>query len=147
MHCIFNKVFSGSRALIGIPVIIMFAIQRGGSCERNIERRGVFRRVVAISESNKTLPISYGKSWSIVRTATKNWHLTGTEIHRIRDLFSEHSDLGIPDKLNSFFHGISHVFDRVLTVNVTEISEIERSEVLRVSVPIDHSTIFRRRLF
>lgn len=108
----------------------MFAVQRGSSRERNIERRGVFRRVIAISERNETLPISYEKSWSIIRTVAQNWRLTGTEIHRIRDFFSKHSDLGIPDKFNSFFHGISHGVGGVLTVDVAEISEIERSEVL-----------------
>ncbi len=147
MLCIVDKVLGASRVLVGIPFIVMFAVQRGSSRERNIERRGVFRRVVAISERNKTLPISYEKSWSIVRTVAQNRPLTGTEIHRIIDFFSEHPDLGIPDKFNSFFHGVSHMADGVLTVDVTEISEIERSEVLRVGVSIDHSTIFRRRLF
>jgi hypothetical protein len=147
MPCILDKVLGANRVLIGIPFIVMFAVQRGSSRERNIERRGVFGRVVAISERNKTLPISYVKSWSIVRIVDQKRRLTGTEIHRIRDFFSEHPDLGIPDKLDSFFHCVSHMADGVLTVDVTEISEIERSEVLRVGVSINHGTIFRRRLF
>ena len=147
MLCIFDKVLGASRALIGTPFIVMFAVQRGSSCERNIERRGVFRRVIAISECNEALPISYEKSWSIVRAVAQNWRLTGTEVHGIGDFFSEHSDLGIPDKLDSFLHGVSHGLDGVLSVDIAEISVIERSKVLRVGVSIDHSTIFRRGLF